>query len=466
MALALTRRWHAGLTDGAARAARAAVARTVRKRQHGSRRYWRQLGRLGRMRLGSALLATVCGLWLQRAAAADVMRQLQAAAAECTTADAASRIAKVQSACCPTEADCPTGWPSTCDGDCAPRFLDLFENCHDVILQLAGPPPAAGQTSGDGPLGIQAWDALRDSCIEGLREPVDMCATGNAAITTITESRGVLVDGSAEDPYRDNARCAVLLQAPPGSRVVIKFIEFDLDSTINPMDQGPLHTSADYVRLYDGADTNAPLISWLSGMNADSSAWASQSEQMLVTFVSGQAHAQYGPGGGAYVPNTAQGFKAVWTFSDHGASCDLNVLGSPLQPTPSHTLMGECGERDHIMSSGETCGLRCEETYGLAGAIQTSGQGDTSPTYPYFRDMVVCFDGTIEVHAFTCQKVITHAGTHYSHADICHPNAAKLKEPSGRREPCLLQRCTDLSNPVAGSAAGANNSSRPRVRWQ
>ena len=118
------------------------------------------------------------------------------------------------------------------------------------------------------------------------------------------------------------------------------------------------------------------------------------------------------------------------------------------------------------MSSGETCGLRCEETYGLAGAIQTSGQGDTSPTYPYFRDMVVCFDGTIEVHAFTCQKVITHAGTHYSHADICHPNAAKLKEPSGRREPCLLQRCTDLSNPVAGSAAGANNSSRPRVRWQ
>jgi hypothetical protein len=418
------------------------------------------------MRLGSALLATVCGLWLQRAAAADVMRQLQAAAAECTTADAASRIAKVQSACCPTEADCPTGWPSTCDGDCAPRFLDLFENCHDVILQLAGPPPAAGQTSGDGTLGIQAWDALRDSCIEGLREPVDMCATGNAAITTITESRGVLVDGSAEDPYRDNARCAVLLQAPPGSRVVIKFIEFDLDSTINPMDQGPLHTSADYVRLYDGADTNAPLISWLSGMNADSSAWASQSEQMLVTFVSGQAHAQYGPGGGAYVPNTAQGFKAVWTFSDHGASCDLNVLGSPLQPTPSHTLMGECGERDHIMSSGETCGLRCEETYGLAGAIQTSGQGDTSPTYPYFRDMVVCFDGTIEVHAFTCQKVITHAGTHYSHADICHPNAAKLKEPSGRREPCLLQRCTDLSNPVAGSAAGANNSSRPRVRWQ
>ncbi len=421
------------------------------------------------MRLGCAVvLGTLCAAQQRAVAAVDVMRQLQAAAAQCTTADAAGRIAKVQSACCPTAADCPTGWPSTCGGECAPMFLDLFENCHDVILQLAGPPPAAGQTSGDGTLGIQAWDALRDSCIEGLRAPVDMCATGTAVISTITESRGVLVDGSAEDPYGDNARCAVLLQAPPGSKVVIKFIEFDLDSTINPMDQGPLHTSADYVRLYDGADTDAPLISWLSGMNADSSAWASQGEQMLVTFVSGQAHAQYGPGGGAYVPNTAQGFKAVWVFSDHGASCDLNVLGSPLQPTPSHTLMGECGERDHIMASGETCGLRCEETYGLAGAIQTSGQGDTSPTYPYFRDMVVCFDGTIEVHAFDCQKVITHAGTHYSHADICHPNAAKLKEPSGRREPfCCNDAQTSQNRTVAASAVPANNmAARPCVPWQ
>ena len=388
----------------------------------------------GRMRLAPLLLATAVCVWLPRGAAADVTRQLQAAAGPCTTADAVGRIQKVQDACCPTAADCPTGWPSTCGGDCAPMFLSLFENCHDVILQLAGP------TSDGTSLGIQAWDALRDSCIEGLREPVNMCATGTAEVTTVTESRGVLVDGSADNPYADNAHCAVLLQAPPGSRVIIKFIEFDLDSTVNPMDQGPLHTSADYVRLYDGAGTDAPMISWLSGMNADSSAWTSQGEQMLVTFVSGQMHAQYGPGGGAYVRNTAQGFKAVWTFSDHGANCDLSVLGSALQPIPAHTLMGECGERDHIMASGETCGLRCEAGFGLAGAVQSTGQGDTSPTYPYFRDMVVCFDGTIEVHAFNCEKIITHSGTHYSHANICHPNAAKLREPSGRRESLL---CND-----------------------
>ena len=372
---------------------------------------------------------------LQQAHSVTATRQLQEAAAACSTADAQRRIAKVHEACCPTEDACPTGWPAQCDSTCAPMFLDLFESCHDVILALAGPPPTAGQAAtADGTLGIQAWDALRDSCIEGLREPVNICSTGTAEITTVTSTRGVLVDGSGEGAYGDNAACAVLLQAPPGAKVIIKFIEFDLDSTVNPMDQGPLHTSADYVRLYDGADTDAPMISWLSGQNVDASAWASQGEQMLVTFVSGQAHAQYGPGGGAYVPNTAQGFKAVWTFSDSGADCDLNVLGSTQQPTPSHTLMGECGERDHIMRSGETCGLRCEESYGLEGAIQTTEQGDTSPTYPYFRDMVVCFDGTIEVHAFNCAKMITHEGSHYSHANICHPNSAKLQSPSGRCE--------------------------------
>jgi len=47
------------------------------------------------------------------------------------------------------------------------------------------------------------------------------------------------------------------------------------------------------------------------------------------------------------------------------------------------------------MQSGEVCGLRCADSFGLAGAIQSDASGDTSPTYPYFRDMVVCFDGTI-----------------------------------------------------------------------
>ena len=56
---------------------------------------------------------------------------------------------------------------------------------------------------------------------------------------------------------------------------------------------------------------------------------------------------------------------------------------------------GECGTRNNVMQSGEVCGLRCADSFGLAGAIQSDASGDTSPTYPYFRDMVVCFDGTI-----------------------------------------------------------------------
>lgn len=154
------------------------------------------------------------------------------------------------------------------------------------------------------------------------------------------------------------------------------------------------------------------------------------SERLLgCSFSAGQRNVAHGQ----YVDNTAAGFKMLWTFSGSGADCDVNTLGSFQQPTPPNTLMGECGARaSNVMSSGEVCGLRCAETFGLAGAIDVPGTPQTSPTYPYFRDMVVCFDGTIEVHAFTCEKIVTHAGSHYSHSNICHPNAAKLTQASGR----------------------------------
>ena len=361
-------------------------------------------------------------------------RRLQAAADECDAQSALERTQKVQGACCPRESDCPEGWPATCGPVCAPMFLDFYEKCHNVILDLAGP-------QADASLGIMAWDRLRDSCIEGLHEPVNICGVDGGAAGTVqrlTDPRGTLVDGSGDAAYIDNQDCAVLLVAPPGARVVIKFLEFDLDSTVpqfsNPAQGGPLHVAADYVRLYDGADADAPKITWLSGNNVDSSAWASQSNQMLVRFTAGHPNAEFsGMGHGQFVPNTAGGFKAVWTFSGTGADCDLAVLGTPQQPTPPHVLMGECGRRDStIMRSGDVCGLRCMNSFGLVGSIETSDHGEVSPTYPYFRDMVVCFDGTLEVHQFTCAKVVTHSGSRYSHANICHPQAAKLTDPSGR----------------------------------
>lgn len=79
----------------------------------------------------------------------------------------------------------------------------------------------------------------------------------------------------------------LLAVTAPGTKVVVKFTEFDLDSTIDPMGaatgQGPDHTSADYVRLFDGPDENAPIITRLSGQNVDASAWASQGNTMLIT---------------------------------------------------------------------------------------------------------------------------------------------------------------------------------------
>lgn len=155
-------------------------------------------------------------LLLQPTAANDMWRKLQAAPETCTTNDAADRIAKTQAACCPNANDCPTGWPTTCDATCAPMFLDLYEKCHDVIIQLAGPPPTAGQghdahANGD-LLGIQQWDALRDSCIEGLRPATIMCA-GWPGVTQVSENRGVLVDGSADLPYGDNFECSLLFTA-------------------------------------------------------------------------------------------------------------------------------------------------------------------------------------------------------------------------------------------------------------
>ena len=266
-----------------------------------------------------------------------------------------------------------------------------------------------------------------------MREPVDICAGGQHR-RTVTDARGALVDGSGEGvAYADSQDCSVLLLAPEGSVVILSFVEFDLDPTSNQMMQNPgdrERTTGDYVRLYDGETTDAPRITRLSGTGGDgSAAWASNGNKMLVRFSSDSPmYNRLSPDR----ENTAEGFKAVWTFSGSGASCDISALGTATMPLPPYALLGECGELpSSAMASGDTCSLRCEENYGLAGDFQDDDRGDVTPTFPYFRDTVVCFDGSLEVRQFTCEKIKPPAGHQYAPASVCNPPAAKLTEPSG-----------------------------------
>ena len=100
-------------------------------------------------------------------------------------------------------------------------------------------------------------------------------------------------------------------------------------------------------------------------------------------------------------------------------------------PLPPHALLGECGEHDLVMPSGDTCSLRCEDGFGLTGSIQTDDKGDVAPTFPYFRDTVVCFDGTLEIHQFTCEALSLPAEPVATRVSICHPTAAKITSSSG-----------------------------------
>ncbi len=91
--------------------------------------------------------------------------------------------------------------------------------------------------------------------------------------TTLTASSGTFADGSGNSDYTNRANCRWLIQPPGATWIELRFTSFQTES------------SYDFVSVYDGATTNAPLLGRYSGQSLPP-VLRSNGGSMLVVFTS------------------------------------------------------------------------------------------------------------------------------------------------------------------------------------
>ncbi len=91
--------------------------------------------------------------------------------------------------------------------------------------------------------------------------------------TTLTAPSGTLSDGSGNSDYTNRSNCRWLIQPSGATQITLTFLSFNTE------------TNYDFVRVYDGATPNAPLLGSYSGANLPP-ALTSSGGSMLVVFTS------------------------------------------------------------------------------------------------------------------------------------------------------------------------------------
>jgi hypothetical protein len=211
-------------------------------------------------------------------------------------------------------------------------------------------------------------------------------------------------DGSEEENYSSNVDCGVLLEAPEGERVAVRFDEFDVGSI-------------DRVDLYDGPDINAPQIASLFGdftcdedptdcnimrhpplAGADVGGYGSSDNQLYIHFVTFES-ANPSPALGS------EGWLLSWLFSNGGADCDLTG-GWGDASTPAFASIGTCAVDS--LRTGESCHFQCE------GGLVPSTDADPAVwrTIRSFGPSIaadpLCWDGgMMNIGGMTCLQPTT-----------------------------------------------------------
>jgi len=137
---------------------------------------------------------------------------------------------------------------------------------------------------------------------------------------TLTAPSGTITDGSGQDPYSDNSDCTWLIQPPGATAVELRFSVASLENNY------------DYVRVYDGATTSAPVLAEVTGTTFPS-VITSTGGTMLVRFTSDGSM-------------TEQGFTASYQAVGGGStnSCD----GNQTLTTQFGTLTDGSGPNDYV----------------------------------------------------------------------------------------------------------------------
>ncbi|KAM4723165.1 embryonic protein UVS.2-like [Rhinophrynus dorsalis] len=113
----------------------------------------------------------------------------------------------------------------------------------------------------------------------------------NACSTVLSKANGTVKSANYPSPYPNNARCVWLIRNPSG-QVSLNFEAFDVQSSSD--------CSSDYIKVYDGASTNSPLLLEKTCGRGQIPPLISSTNRMLVEFVSDDS-------------TTATGFKASYT---------------------------------------------------------------------------------------------------------------------------------------------------------
>ncbi|KAM4723164.1 embryonic protein UVS.2-like [Rhinophrynus dorsalis] len=113
----------------------------------------------------------------------------------------------------------------------------------------------------------------------------------NSCSTVLSNTTGTVKSANYPSPYPDNARCVWLIRNPSG-QVSLKFEAFDVQSSSD--------CSSDYIKVYDGASTNSPLLLEKTCGRGQIPPLISSTNRMLVEFVSDAS-------------TTATGFKASYS---------------------------------------------------------------------------------------------------------------------------------------------------------
>jgi len=116
----------------------------------------------------------------------------------------------------------------------------------------------------DGSITAQGWEASYE---------INTTGCGACENVTFTESSGMLSDNSCGGNYENDTDCQKLIEPTGADYVILNFTEFDLE------------TGYDFVRIYDGNTTEAPLLGEFSGRTLPGTIY-STGGSMLVHFVS------------------------------------------------------------------------------------------------------------------------------------------------------------------------------------
>lgn len=134
--------------------------------------------------------------------------------------------------------------------------------------------------------------------------------TGNTILNT---SFGSLSDGSGNNNYGNNAQCSWLIAPPGATSITLSFTSFETQ------------TGADGIIIYDGNNTNTPVLGTFSGSSLPPPITSTGGE-MLVVFTSNNTisapgwSASYTSTGSAYCSGTTNLTALAGTFSDGSGS--------------------------------------------------------------------------------------------------------------------------------------------------